>query len=153
MHFGKGATPSFVIKMNCQPLEWVPVWKYLGIELCSKDRFMCSSVDRIKKFYKCSNAIFRIDGYSEDLTMLRLVESHCVPILTYCIDSISLNIREMQNMRTAYNSLFRRIFHFRGFDSVSELQGYLGRPTWEELVQKRKQSFLKKSSSLKKLHH
>jgi hypothetical protein len=145
MAFGTSA-PNFVVTMNTQALEWAATWKYLGVELRSTGgKFMCSSIERIKKFYKSANSIFRIDGRSQDLTMLRLVESHCVPILSYCIDSMDLTTREMQNMRTAYNSLFRRIFHFRCFDSVSELQGFLGSPTWEELVQKRKVNLQQKA--------
>ena len=46
-------------------------------------KFGCSAADRIKKFYRCANAIFRIDGRSNDLIMLRLIEAHCIPILTY----------------------------------------------------------------------
>ena len=43
-------------------------------------RFSCSAIEWIKKFY--ANPIFRIDGRTDNLTMLRLVESHCVPVLT-----------------------------------------------------------------------
>ena len=48
--------------------------------------FDCSVIDRIKslkKFYRCTNSILRIDGRSNDMEMLRLIETHCVPLLTY----------------------------------------------------------------------
>ena len=41
----------------------------------------------------------------------------------------------------AYNTIFRKLFDFRPWESLTELQHALHRPTWEELVNKRKQKF------------
>ena len=74
--------------------------------------------------------------------MLRLLESHCVPILTYGIEIVSVNNRdERRQLRVAYNSLFRKLFDYRWRESVSALQGFLSRPTWEQLVEKRSLNF------------
>ena len=35
----------------------------------SSKSFNCSVSDRIKKFYRCANAIFRIDGRSNDIVI------------------------------------------------------------------------------------
>jgi hypothetical protein len=144
LFYGKGPVPSFHPILNGQPLEWMASWKYLGVELCSGTVFSCSVTDRLKKFYKSSDAIFRVDGHSRELAMLRLVESHCVPILSYCIEVVSLKTDEARKLRVAYNSLFRRIFGFCKYDSVCELQGFLVRPTWEELVLERTEKFMSK---------
>ena len=40
------------------------------------------------------NAILRIEGRSNDLVMLRLLESHCLPILTYGIEIIDIHDRD-----------------------------------------------------------
>ena len=42
----------------------------------------------------------------------------------------------------AYNSLFRRLFDYRNWESVTDLQHALKRPTWEELVEKRHAKYL-----------
>ena len=90
----------------------------------------------LKKFYKCANAIFRIDGQSDDLTMLSLVETHCVPILTYGVEVVDFfDNRQRSKIRAAYNSLFRKIFGYKNFESVTDLQLSLARPTWEMLCQ------------------
>ena len=47
-------------------------WNYLGVQVVRGNRFGCTVIDRIKKFYQCANAIFRIEGRSDDITMLRL---------------------------------------------------------------------------------
>ena len=101
----------------------------------SGKQFGCSVTERIRKFYRCANAIFRIEGRSDDLTMLQLVVSHCVPILTYGMEIVHFSdTRERSKIRKAYNSLFRRIFGYRVFESVTDLQLSLAHPTWELLL-------------------
>ena len=108
----------------------------------SSQRFKCSATDCIRKFYKCANAIFRIDGRSDDLTMLNLVETHCVPILTYGIEFFNFyDASQRSKIRAAYNSLFRKIFGYRNFESVTLLQLNLARPTWEMLCHSRQVDF------------
>ena len=75
--------------------------------------------------------------------MLQLLESHCLPILTYGIETIHVaNRDERRSMRVAYNSIFRKVFDFRPWESVTELQHALHRPTWEELIEKRRTNFI-----------
>lgn len=82
------------------------------------------------------------------MVMLMLVETHCVPLITYAIEIIEVcNRDEKRQLRVAYNSLFRKIFHYRRYESVSALQHFLGRPTWEELIEKRQKGFEKRVRS------
>ena len=142
MYFGKRCTELYVPSLNGNPIDWVETCTYLGVCLVSSRVFKCSVTDRIKKFYKCANAIFRIEGRSDDLTMLNLVETHCVPILTYGIETADFfDSRQKSKVRAAYNSLFRKIFGYRNFESVTELQLSLARPTWELLCHSRVASF------------
>ena len=47
----------------------------------------------------------RIHGISDDLTLLRLVEAHCVPVLTYGIEIAQFSdARKGSKIRAAYNS-------------------------------------------------
>ena len=48
---------------------------------------------------------------------------------------------ERRSLRVGYNSIFRKIFGYRYFESVTNLQHALGRPTWEELIAKREAGF------------
>ena len=48
---------------------------------------------------------------------------------------------EWRRLRVAYNTIFRKIFDYRPWESVTDLQHALLRPTWEELVNKRKEKF------------
>ena len=106
-------------------------------------RFGCSVTDRVKSFYRSLNSILRIEGKSDELVMLRLIESHCIPILTYAIEIVHVADRdEKRSLRVAYNAIFRRLFGYRMYESVTGLQHALKRHTWEELVMARSTSFM-----------
>ena len=142
IYFGKRCSDLFSPSLNGTALEWVESCSYLGVCLVSGLTFKCSATERIRKFYKCANAIFRIDGRSDDLTMLSLVETHCVPILTYGIEIAEFyDASQRSKIRAAYNSLFRKIFGYRTFESVTLLQLHLARPTWEMLMESMKNAF------------
>ena len=131
------------MKSNGQEIEWIDKWPYLGVVLLSGLKFGCCISEKIRKFYRASNGILRIDGKSDDVMLLRLIESHCIPVLTYGVEVIHVADADVRRqMRVAYNSVFRRIFNYRPWQSVRELQSLLLRPTWEELLEKRKNSFL-----------
>ena len=142
-YFGKWVNVSYKPVLNGSAVEWVDEWVYLGVTLKSSKVFDCSIKEKVRKFFRCANAILRIDGKSNDLVMLKLLESHCVPILTYASEIIYVSNRdERRQLRVAYNSLFRRIFNYRWSESVSALQAFLGRPTWEQLIERRRSSFV-----------
>ena len=86
--------------------------------------------------------------------MLQLLESHCLSILTYAIDVIHVADRdEWRRLRVAYNSMYRTTFDYSKRESVTELQHALKRPTWEELVDRRRTKFLETVSRSDALKH
>ena len=146
MCFGKQIQFRFHPTLNGVPIEWVEEWRYLGVVLRSGPRFGCSVTERVKAFYRSLNSILRIEGRSDDLILLQLIETHCVPILTYAIETVIVaNRDERRSMRVAYNATFRKLFGYRQFESVTNLQHTLNRSTWEELVEERKIGFLKRA--------
>ena len=44
--------------------------------------------EKLGNFYGSLNTIIHIEGQSDDMVILRLLESHCLPILTYGIEVI-----------------------------------------------------------------
>ena len=147
LYFGKKLSFSFRPTLNGVPIDWVTEWKYLGVTLKSGPRFNCSVTERVKAFYRSLNSLLRIEGRSDDM-MLQLIETHCTPILTYAIEIVHVaNRDERRSLRVAYNSVYRKIFGYRVFESVTVLQHSLKRPTWEELVNQRRLGFLKRAGS------
>ena len=142
MIFGKVCQlPNLVL--DGKDIEWVQSWTYLGVTLLSGKAFNCSIDSKVKSFYRSANAILRIDGKSDEIVMLHLLETQCISILTYATEVIHVADRdERRRLRVAYNSIFRRLFGYRNWESVTELQHALKRPTWEELIEKRTANFL-----------
>ena len=69
--------------------------------------------------------------------MLQLLETHCLSILTYAIEVTHVANRDKRRrLRVAYNSLYQN------WESVTDLQHALQRPTWEELIEKRTAKFM-----------
>ena len=153
MFFGKPATLP-LLQLDGKDIDWVDSWLYLGVKIRSHKSFNCCIDDKVKAFYRSANAILRIEGRSNEMVMLQLLESHCLSILTYAIDVIHVaDVDERRRLRVAYNSIFRQIFDYRKRESVTELQHALKRPTWEELVDKRRTKFHETISQCDALKH
>ena len=150
MCFGRKCSATFDVTLNGAAIQWVQQWKYLGVVLKAGTRFNCSVIDRVKSFYRSLNSILRIEGRSDEMVMLRLIETHCTPILTYAIEVVDVVDRnERRSLRVAYNAIFRKLFGYRVFESVTALQHALRRHTWEELVEHRSASFMNRAKSCK----
>ena len=142
LYFGKGPVPRSKLILNGAAIDWVDKWNYLGVTLVHGPNFGCCINETLSKFYRAANAILRVDGKSDDIVMLRLLESHCLSILSYAIEVVHVtDKRQKSKMRVAYNSMFRKIFNYSWRESVTELQHALGRPTWEELIANRIANF------------
>ena len=146
MYFGKRIEMTTQLVLNNAPIQWTEEWKYLGVMLKSGNVFGNSVKEKTRSFYRSLNSILRIEGRSDDLILLQLIETHCVPILTYGIEVIHVSQRdEKRSLRVAYNAIFRKLFGYRWFESVTDLQHSLGRKTWEELCETRRHCFLQRA--------
>ena len=104
--------------------------------------FGCCTQEMIAKYYRALNALLRVEGRSNDMVMLKLVEAHCISILTYGIEIVHVRDRdERRKIRVAYNAAYRKLFCYSLRESVTDLQHCLHRPTWEELTEKRHRNF------------
>ena len=120
--FGKPIDIKFNTTLNGIPIDWANEWKYLGVVIKSGRRFGCAVADRVRSFYRSLNSILRIGGVSNDMVLLRLIETHCVPILSYAIEvTVVANRDERRSLRVVYNSVFRKLFGYRQFESVTNL--------------------------------
>ena len=146
MSFGKKQNLCS-LQLDGKSIDWVESWTYLGVTLKAHTKFNCCIDSKVKSFYRCANSILRIEGRSNENVMLQLLEVHCTSILTYAIDVVRVADRdENRRLRVAYNSIFRRVFNYRPWESVTELQHALQRPTWEELVNERRAKFRERIS-------
>ena len=86
----------------------------------SHKNFYCCIDVKGKSFYRTANAVMRIERRTNELVMLQLLEKHCLSVLTYAIEVITVaNSDERRRLRVAYNSMFRKVFDYRDWESVN----------------------------------
>ena len=113
MLFVKGDTPTFHVVLNYVRIPCVDNWKYLELTLKSGDRFSCCTKEKLSLFYRVLNGIIRIDGRPDKLVLRRLLEAHCLPILTYSIEILHVSNRnERRQLHVVYNSIYSNIFWY-----------------------------------------
>ena len=143
--FGKGKPPTYRVRLNGSEIPWEDKCVYLGVTLKSGASFGCCMKDTLGKFFWSLNSIVRVEGRSDDMVMLRLLESHSLPILTYAIEIVHVSNRDDNcQLRIAYNAIYRKLFGYSYRESVTALQHALNRTTWEELIEIRRNNFIQR---------
>ena len=65
--------------------------------------------------------------YASDIVKLQLMESYCLPLLTYALESLNIKPACLREINSWWNSIFRRIFGYNKWESVKEVICRLGR--------------------------
>ena len=141
--FGKltvdSVSPLF---LNEQPIEYVPEWKYLGSTIVSGRRLSFSIKPSMRNFYCSANSVLRSIRRPNDLVLMSLLYSICVPGLTYAAEVIELSSREMNDCNVALNDAIRRIFSYNRWESTRLLRQQLGYSNITEIFHARRERFI-----------
>ena len=108
-------------------LQWADTVKYLDIVLHAGSSFKIDISEIRRKFFTSINVILSKCKYTNEMTNLQLVESHCLPILLYATESTNLNKDQMKEINSWWNAAYRKIFKYNQWESVKELIFWLGR--------------------------
>ena len=81
---------------------------------------------------------------TDDIVRLNLIESYCLPLLTYGVNAGCLKSSDYVDLNTCWNSVFRRIFHFHKHESVRVFMCGLGRLDFIHLCHKMRLTFIRK---------
>ena len=142
--FGK-KTPDFApLLLNKESIELVTEWKYLGCTIISNNRgkFTISNRSGLCSFYGSSNSVLRAVCRPNELVLMKLLYSICVPSLTYCAEVKDLSSSEMHDCNVALNNSIRHIFSYNRWESTRHLRQLLGYPNIYEIFQSRRDNFL-----------
>ena len=139
-------TPQSIadLKINGKSLMWESQIKYLGVLLRAGKTFGIDLSEVRRKFFISVNSILCRAKYANDITKLHLLESQCLPILLYAIESVSLSNNELRQINSWWNSVYRKIFHYNKWESVKELIHYLRKLDVLHLENLRRMNFIKK---------
>ena len=108
-------------------IEWAKTFKYLGITFQAGKSLKADINVTKRKFYSSCNRILSKTANINEITRLHLLESNCLPILTYAISVLNLNEEQIREMNVAWNSVYRKIFGFHQWESVSVFIAGLGK--------------------------
>ena len=74
------------------------------------------------------------------------MEAHCLPILMYASEAVYLDATRSNEISSWWNSVYRKIFHFNKWESVSELILLLELLDYKSLYMLMKCKFMKSMS-------
>ena len=75
----------------------------IGAWLHKGKRLSCDTNHAMRKFYASANSVFSHGGSVSEIK-LYLLESYCLPILTYAVEGLPLNKRQIGNLNTCWNN-------------------------------------------------
>jgi len=86
------------------------------------------------------------------MVKLKLMESHCLPILLYAIESLNMKKSDIVTLNSWWNSVHRKLFKYHKWESVRELIHVMNRLDLYHIVNLRQFLFVK-SMILKNGHN
>ena len=121
--FGKKSLDFAPLLLNNESIEVVSEWKYLGCTLISnKGKLTFSNRSELCSFYGSSNSILRAVCRPNELVLMKLLYSVCVPSLTYCAEVKDLSSSDMHACNVALNNSIRHIFSYNRWESTRHLR-------------------------------
>jgi len=104
----------------------------------------CDINHAIRKFYASANSVFSYAASVSEITKLYLLESYCLPILTYevMLWRVFHSKKQIGNLNTCWNNAYRKIFRMKKWESVRELQSLCGRYDLKTIFETRRRKFM-----------
>jgi hypothetical protein len=84
--------------------------------------------------------------YTCDIVKLELLESQCLPILLYGLESLDIKLPQLKEVNSWWNSVYRKLFGYNKWESVKNVICLLGRLDIHHLVNLRRIMFIKRVS-------
>ena len=128
--------------LNGKSLEFVKEWKYLGVTIVSGERISFSARPALSSFYCAFNSIFSVLHKPDEIVLMNLLFTNCVPILAYGAEAVEFSNSDMQTFNTAINDAIRRIFSYQRWESTRFLRPTAGFPSIYEIFSRRSEVFL-----------
>lgn len=122
----KHASSLALLYLNNQPIQWAPHMKYLGVSFLTGQRLTCNIDVISRKFYTASHCISNNSRFLDELLQLQLQQTYCLPILQYGMSAMRLNANQLNTLNVCWNNVYRKIFHFFNWESVSAFIAGLG---------------------------
>jgi hypothetical protein len=124
--YRRGVPVSNIRVLN-QSLDWASELLYLGVSLVSAKIPKCNLQRVRQKYFRALNGIFgKIGTRSSVAVTLSLINSFCIPVLTYGLDALKLNQSGYNTLESAYSAAFAKIFGSFDANVIRDCQFYCG---------------------------
>ena len=101
--------------------------KFLRVNFVADKKLAVDIIPIKRKFLVACNCILSKAKCMDNLIKLSLMESHCLPILTYATVSMKWSHSQINDLNAWWNSVYRRTFGFNRWESVRIFISGLGR--------------------------
>ena len=132
------------LTLNGEPLQYVSQWSYLGTTITAGSSLIFSCRPELGKFYRSFNSIISSVKKPNELVLMQLLYSNCIPCLSYASEVKDVTSREMQECNVALNDSIRRIFSYNRWESTRSLRQQLGYPNVSEIFRSRRRRFFER---------
>ena len=123
-------------------IPWVKEAKYLGLTLVSGSRFKISFASTKCKFYACFNELYsKLGRILDQSVIVHLLQTMAMPILTYSLESLSLNKSELSNLEFTLNRALFKIFKVSSTENMQVCKYAYGIDGIAETTAKKKSKF------------
>ena len=99
----------------------------LGVNFLASRKLTIDTIPIKRKFFVACNCSLGKAKCLDDMIKLSLMESYCLPILTYATVAMKLSPVQISDLNACWNSVYRRIFGFNKWESVRVFINGIGR--------------------------
>lgn len=129
--------------INGSDIKWESRIKYLGVYIVEGKRFNVDLSYCKRAFFTSVNSVLNSARYMSDLIKLELCEKMCLPLLLYCAESLFFCTKQMNDMNSWWNSVYRKIFSYNRWESVKPIIAMLNRLDLRHILYLKTIKFLK----------
>ena len=134
------------VKLDGKTVEVVQEWKYLRVTVVGGSKLSFSHKPELASFYRSVNSILSSLRKPNELVLMNLLYSNCVPCLTYAAEIVEYGSSNMNTFNVALNDSIRRIYSYNRWESTRLLRLQLGFPNIYDVFNSRHESFFAKNT-------
>jgi len=94
------------LQMGQDIIPWTHTLKYLGVVFKSARTVVTDVDETVRKFYASANAILSPLKYASEMSKLFLVETFCLPVLSYSCESLNFSRKQLSQLNVCWNNIY-----------------------------------------------
>ena len=135
-----------IITKDNMSIPWISELKYLGVVFLASQKLKCSFSAAKRKFCIAANAIYaKISMHANEDVVLHLLQTKCLPILLYCVESCPVSKSDAQSLDFIVVRFIMKLFRTSHKPTIDCCLENFGFQLPGELIQTRQSNFVRKT--------